>query len=448
MSRQREVTAMLRIARAKWFVTVDSFRGFDHRALAAEVVSQPPLQGVRLVILGDPAGVDSAIGYGALLARGRDDAPSRAAIDALRPHPDAVAEIVFTSGTTGEPKGALHTHNTLMAPQLAMAARLGLQAGTVLHMASTVAHQTGFLNGIRLPLQVHGTVVLQDVWSPDGFVQLVAQHRIEVSSGSATFLLDLLRSPALERHDLGSLRLFRCGGGPIPEPLVREAEARLPGLKVVRGWGQTENGVVTMTHPDDPLELRTASDGSVQAGMEIRVVDAQDRPLPVGAEGRLQCRGASMCVGYANDPGLLAASCSGDWFDTGDLAALVSDAAPRGPAIRITGRLKDIIIRGGENIPVSYVEDILFEDPRVQEAAIVGMPDERLGERACAFVICRPGATLDLAAMRQHLAAKGVAAPYWPERLELVAQFPRSANGKVQKAALRAQLRESAKASP
>lgn len=441
ISRRREVAAMLRIARAKWFVTVDSFRNFNYRSMAAELLAEPQLRHVRLVILGEIAGLAGALSYRDLLAGGRDDIPRRTAMVALRPDPDAVAEIVFTSGTTGDPKGALHTHNTLMAPQLAMAAKLKLREGVVLHMASTVAHQTGFLNGIRLPLQIGGTAVLQDVWSPEAFMCLVQKHRIEVSSGSATFLLDLLRSPTFAKQTLVSFRLFRCGGGPIPEQLVREAECRLPGLTVIRGWGQTENGVVTMTNPDDPLEVRVSSDGTVQPGMEIRIVDTGGRPVPVGGEGRLQCRGASMSIGYANDPSMLAASMSDDWFDTGDLAILVDDVTGQEPSIRISGRVKDIIIRGGENIPVNYVENILFEYPHILEAAVVGMPDERFGERACAFVVCRPGCMIDLEAMRQHLAAKGVAAPYWPERLEVVEQFPRTANGKVHKATLRAMLR-------
>lgn len=441
-SREREVANMLRIARARWVVTVDRFRGFDFASMYERLLSEgqgdAAVPRVVMVAGGGPE-VRIGVGYHELLGAGRDDAGARAQVDACRPHPDSVTEIVFTSGTTSDPKGAMHTHNTLLAPQLAMAARLRVMEGAVLHMASTVGHQTGFLNGIRLPVQIGGTAVLQDVWDPARFAALVEEYRIEVSGGSATFLLDVLRSHGLEGHDLSSLRIFRCGGGPIPVALVREAEARLPNLTVLRGWGQTENGVVTMTGLDDPLELRVETDGSVQPGMEVRIVDASDLPVPPGMEGRLQCRGASMCVGYANDPALLQASFTGGWFDTGDLAISILDDFKR-MYVRITGRAKDMIIRGGENIPVGYVENILFEDPRILEAAIVGMRDERLGERACAFVILRESCTLDLDDMRKFLAVKGVGAPYWPERLEVVKALPRAANGKVQKAALRAML--------
>lgn len=441
MSRERDVAVMLRISRARWIVTAARFRGFDHAAMFENLAASHGEGGLRIVVVeeGSSGTPRTGTSFGRLLASGRDDPGSRAAIDSLRPDPDSIAEIVFTSGTTADPKGVMHTHNTLLAPQLAMASRLRLQAGAVLHMASTVGHQTGFLNGIRLPMQIGGVGVLQDVWDPARFASLVEEHRIEVSSGSATFLLDVLRSPALDRHDLSSFRIFRCGGGPIPAALVREAEARLPGLTVVRGWGQTENGVVTMTHLDDPARLRTETDGTVQAGMQVRIVDASDACLPPGTEGRLQCRGASMCVAYANDPALLEACYHDGWFDTGDLAVGVEGEDGR-PYIRVTGRAKDIIIRGGENVPVSYVENILYEDPRIDEVAIVGMADDRLGERACAFAILREGSTLRLEEMKSFLAAKGVAAPWWPERLEVVAAFPRAANGKVNKAALRAIL--------
>lgn len=436
MSREREVAAMLRIARARWFIIPDQLRGFDHVEMARKVIHG---QAIRPIVIG--AKVADMIDYRAMLAAGRDSPATRATIDAFQPSPDALTEIVFTSGTTGDPKGVLHTHNTLLAPQLAMAQSLDLKAGSVLHMASTVAHQTGFLNGIRLPLQIGGTAILQDVWKGAAFAALVEQHRIEVSSGSATYLLDLLRSPELDRHDLSSLRVFRAGGGPIPIAVVSEAEQRLPHLIVLRGWGQTENGVVTLTRLDDPVETRASTDGQAQPGMEIRVVDAANLELPAGIEGRLQCRGASMSPGYANGPGLMDEFRVGDWFDTGDLATRDAKGT-----LRITGRAKDIIIRGGENIPVHYVENVLFEDPRVFEVAIVGMPDARLGERACAYIICRQGCTLDLNEMRQFLAGKGVASQYWPERLEQVETLPRTANGKVQKASLRAQLAAAADA--
>lgn len=433
MSRSREVATMLRISRARKLIIPQEFRGFDYVAMAEELLPGAPECSECIVV----GGVERSfgIGYQELLQQGTESQRARVRIGDLRPDANAIAEIVFTSGATGEPKGVIHSHNTLLAPQLAMERSLRLERGSILHIASTIAHQTGFLNGIRLPVQIGGTCVMQDVWNPNEFARLAAEHKIEVSSGSSTFLLDLLRCGGLDTYDLSSLRIFRCGGGPIPLALVKEAEQRLPALRVLRGWGQTENGVVTLTGVEDELAKRMETDGRPQPGMEIRVADAEHRVVPVGTEGRLQCRGAFLFLGYANSFELAEESYVGEWFDTGDLATVDSEGY-----VRITGRVKDIINRGGEKIPVHYVENVIFEDPRVLEVCIVGMPDVRLGERACAFVICRPGNTLTLHELCEFLLEKGVAAQYWPEHLKVVNSLPRTANGKIRKAALREQV--------
>ncbi len=429
MSRDREVTHMLRLSDAKVLVIPDTFRGHDYRAMAARLRGElPDLR--QVLVVGEPSS-NAEVSWQSFIAGALDDAPPAQ----LRPDANAVTEIVFTSGATGEPKGVMHTSNTIVAPQLALAASLQLTRDDVIHIASTIAHQTGFLNGVRLPIQLGATVVLQDVWNPQQMVEWIAQHRITVSSGSATFLLDLLRAKNLADCDLSSFRIFRCGGGPIPRALLREAREKLPHVGIHCGWGQTENAVVTLTRIGAPDDKLLNTDGCAQPGMAVRVVDDTNRLLPAGTEGRLQCRGPFMFVGYVKQEALTRENFDGEWFDTGDLATLDAEGF-----IRITGRLKDIIIRGGENIPVKYVEDTLYEDPRVQDAAIVGMPDPRLGERACAFVICRDGKSLDMQAMQDFLTERGVAKVYWPERLEIVDTLPRTANGKIRKADLRAQL--------
>jgi cyclohexanecarboxylate-CoA ligase len=426
MSRDREVAHMLKLSDAKLWVIPDQFRGFDYRAMATRLRTElPDLQNVMVV---GHAGADE-IGWDTFIAT------SHQPRDVPQPDANDVTEIVFTSGATGEPKGVMHTSNTIVAPQLALAASLQLKADDVIHIASTIAHQTGFLNGVRLPIQLGSTVVLQDVWNAEQMVEWIARHRITVSSGSATFLLDLLRAKNLAQCDLSSFRIFRCGGGPIPRALLREAREKLPHVGIHCGWGQTENAVVTLTRIGAPDGKLLNTDGCAQPGMAVRVVDDKNQLLPPGTEGRLQCRGPFMFVGYVKQDALTRECFDGEWFDTGDLATLDADGF-----IRITGRIKDIIIRGGENIPVKYVEDILYEDPRVQDAAIVGMPDPRLGERACAFVICREGQSLDMKGMQAFLGERGVAKVYWPERLEIVDSLPRTANGKIRKADLRTRL--------
>jgi len=429
MSRDREVAHMLRLSDAKLLIIPDLFRGHDYRAMAARVRSElPHLQYV--VVVGEPSAA-TEISWQAFMAAEKDGAPPAH----LRPDANDVTEIVFTSGATGEPKGVMHTSNTIVAPQLALAASLQLERDDVIHIASTIAHQTGFLNGVRLPIQLGATVVLQDVWNAEQMVEWIAEHRITVSSGSATFLLDLLRAKNLMQCDLSSFRIFRCGGGPIPRALLCEARDKLPHVGIHCGWGQTENAVVTLTRIGAPDDKLLNTDGCAQPGMEVRVVDGKNQLLARGTEGRLQCRGPFMFVGYVKQEALTRENFDGEWFDTGDLATLDAEGF-----IRITGRIKDIIIRGGENIPVKYIEDVLYENPHVQDAAIVGMPDPRLGERACAFVICREGKSLDMKSMQDFLAERGVAKVYWPERLEIVDSLPRTANGKIRKADLRAQL--------
>ena len=430
-SRDRELMQMLRLCDACLLVIPDEFRGHDYCAMAGRVRGAlPDLR--HVLVVGQPAS-EAEIAWGTFIAT------THAPIEPPRPHANdaanEVTEIVFTSGATGEPKGVMHTSNTIVAPQLALAASLQLTHSDVVHIASTIAHQTGFLNGVRLPIQLGSTVVLQEVWRAEQLVEWIARYRITVSSGSATFLLDLLRAKNLAQCDLSSLRIFRCGGGPIPRALLHEAREKLPQVAIHCGWGQTENAVVTLTRIGDPDEKILNTDGRAQPGMDVRVVDDRMQLLAPATEGRLQCRGPFMFVGYVKQEALTRENFDDEWFDTGDLATLDAEGY-----VRITGRLKDIIIRGGENIPVKYVEDMLYEDARVRDAAIVAMPDPRLGERACAFVICREGQSLNRHDMQAFLSGRGVAKVYWPERLEIVRELPRTANGKIRKADLRARL--------
>ena len=374
--RDRELAFMLRLAESRLLAIPRRFRNYDHLALALRLKPEIPSLSHILVLDGEaPAGT---LSWDEFIATSWEERVDPATLVPMRPSPDAVTELVFTSGTTGDPKGVLHTHNTLAAPVIAIADVLGLSADSVLHMTSTFGHQTGFLGGIRLPLQLGATVVYQDVWDPAVFLELIEKHRITISNGGPTFLQDMLHCSDLARRDLSSFRIFRCGGAPIPRVLIREAREKLPHMSVHSAWGQTENAFVTITRPGDPEDKVVETDGSPQRGMEIRTVDADDRPLPAGSEGRLQCRGAFLFVGYAKRPDLTLAAYDGDWFDSGDLATIDAEGF-----VRITGRSRDIIIRGGENIPVAYVENILYEDPRIAAVAVVGMPDARLGEKAC-----------------------------------------------------------------
>jgi cyclohexanecarboxylate-CoA ligase len=432
--RERELEFMIGLARSRVVVVPAQFRGFDHPAMIDRLRPRLPDLEHILVVDGEPG--QGTTSWQDFVATRWADRRDPAQLPALRPDPNDVTLLIFTSGTTGEPKGVMHTHNTVVAANHPLPARLGIDADSVIHMASTLAHLTGFLYGARLPVQNGAAAVLQDVWDPARFVELVEQHRITYTSAATPFLHDTVFAPNLAEHDVTSLTRFCCMGAPIPRAIVCEARLRLPGTVVLGGWGQTENGLVTLGIPGDPDEKLIDTDGYPWPGMQLRVVDAEGVPAPAGTEGRLQVRGPFLFVGYAERLELTRAQFTDGWFDTGDLARLDAEGY-----LTISGRTKDVIIRGGEDIPVAYVENVLYENPKVEAVAVVAVPDPRLQERACACVVLRTGAAeFTLEELREFLHAKGVARPYWPERLEILSELPRTASGKIRKFRLRDRL--------
>ena len=344
--------------------------------------------------------------------------------------PNRVHEVIFTSGTTGEPKGVMHTPNTVLAIIYPVIERLALSERDVVLMSSTFAHQTGYLYGYCMTFMLGATGVWLDVWNAPEAARLIAAEGVTFTMGATPFLQDLTYVTTKARLD--SLRVFISAGAPIPRPLVRDARARL-GCAISPGWGMTENGLVTCNGLRDAEEKVFTTDGHPLAGMELRVVDEAGRSLPPRAEGDLLVRGPSQFVGYFKRPDFTRESYAADgWFRTGDRAML-----DREGFLSITGRSKDLIIRGGENIPVAEVESLLFAHPKVAGVAIVGMPDPRLQERACAFIIPKAGETVTLAEVVAYLEAKQLARQKFPERVELVTEFPMTPSGKIQKFRLR-----------
>ncbi len=425
--RERELSFMLSLAESKLLVLPGFFRGYDYRPMAEKLRQVvPSLQQVFFV------GGEGADGFSRLLENASPGAMAR--LQDLRPCADDVCQILFTSGTTGEPKGVVHTSNTLWADVRARVARLKLGADDVFFMPSPLAHQTGFLVGILMPILVQGTSVLQDVWHGDRAVPIIRNEAATITMASTPFLLDLTEAVEREGGELPSFRIFIAGGAPIPRSLVRRANARL-GAAIVSIWGMTECGASTATDIDDPVDVSSETDGRPNAGAEIRVVDQAGNVLPAGSEGNLQVRAAGNFVGYLKRPKLYSVDQDG-WLDTGDLGVINEHGY-----VRITGRTKDVIIRGGENIPVVEIEHLLFEHPAVAAVAIVPYPDERLGERSCAFVVLKPGCDLTMPAMVEFLNARHCAKNYLPERLEIVPEMPRTPSGKIQKYVLREMVR-------
>jgi len=416
--REREMAFMLHQAETKVLVIPREYRGFRYEPMADAIRAKLPALEHVLVV-----GGEGGSAFEHLL-----DSDGRFA--ASRPGPDDVIEILYTSGTTGEPKGVMHTSNTLYSNVLPYAARLGLDRNDTVLMASPLAHQTGFMYGIVMPIALGGKVVFQDIWNAAKAADLIAAQRATFTMAATPFLSDLTDEAARRPATVASLRTFLSAGAPIPRALVRRATEHL-GANIISAWGMTENGAVTTTRIGDPPDKTFETDGCPMDGMEIRVVDEQGAPLPANAEGRLQTRGPSNFVGYLKHPEWYATDADG-WFETGDLARIDGDGY-----VRITGRTKDVIIRGGENIPVVEIEGLIYQHPSIQEVALVAMPDARLGERACAFAVLREDATLTFPELIDFLQQRRLARNYLPERLEIVEAMPKTPSGKIQKVVLR-----------
>jgi cyclohexanecarboxylate-CoA ligase len=435
--RARELGFMLKHGGAKAIIAPKRYRGFDHEAMIEGL--RGGLTDLRHVVIVGGGGDND---FDRLLTEPewerQEGAEARLARD--RPSPDEITQLIYTSGTTGEPKGVMHSANTLFSNIAPYAERLRLGADDVVFMGSPMAHQTGFMYGLMMPIWLRGSAVLIDIWSARRGAELIRAERATFTMASTPFLTDLSRAVEEIGLPVPSLRSFLCAGAPIPGPLVQYARKAL-GAKVVSAWGMTENGAVTLIHLDDDDERAFNTSGCPLPGVEIRTVDWGGAPVGAGVEGRLFVRSCSNFGGYLHRPQWNATDAQG-WFDTGDLAIIDAKGY-----VKITGRSKDVIIRGGENIPVVEVETLLYKHPAVAQVAIVAYPDERLGERACAVIAPKAGQSLTFAEMIAFLTEQNLARPYMPEKLLLRAEMPTTPSGKIQKFRLREIVREELAAS-
>ncbi len=445
--RRREMQFILDRVASRVCIVPGEFRGFDHSAMLAGLRADLPNLRHAFVCGGTGAVPDGLEPFEPFFCDTRwEDKHPAAELDARRPDPGDPAQIMFTSGTTGEPKGVVHSHHTMDVGLRGVSEPLDLTADDVVLMFSPLGHQTGYLYGMCMPLKYGMKLVLQDAWDPETMLRLVGDERVTWTMGTTTFVLDACAAAARNpQADLSSLRYFTCGGAPVPPKAVTEARARL-GTSLVAVWGMTEVGVCTTTRPGDSDELVCSSDGTPVDWAELRIVDGDGADVPDGVEGRLLVRTASQHLTYHGRPDLYAAGFPegtlAGWFDTGDLARRASGPGRSGTggSIRITGRSKDLIIRGGENIPVAEVEAGLINHPLVHEVAVVAVPDDRLGEKVCAVVVPAGAEPPTLPDLRAHLERLGMAKPYWPERLVIKDALPKTASGKTQKFALREEL--------
>ncbi len=419
--RERELSFMLRESAARVLFVPRVFRGRNYAAMAAGLRSELPALEHLIVLDGDPPTGE--------LAR---ELPG--------PRPDQIAQLLFTSGTSGEPKGALHRHDALMRAADHHIDHFGLSGDDVIYVPSPLAHQTGFLYGMWIAIRLGAPQVLQEVWDADVGLDAMRRFGVTFVQAATPFLADLTRvAEDLGRGWVGvkSLRTFVATGAAIPRELARRAREVLD-AEVGGAWGTTESCLGCAFAPGDAAERAWGTDGRALSGVQLRVVDDSGAALAPGEEGNFEVHTDCLFVGYLNRPALTAEAVTEDgWYRTGDLARIDAHGY-----VRITGRVKDVINRGGEKVPVAEIEQLLHAHPAVRDVAIVAMPDERLGERACAFVVSGDGPELDFESMLEYLDSHRVSKTYWPERLELVESLPRTPSGKIQKYVLRAQARE------
>jgi acyl-CoA synthetase len=347
--------------------------------------------------------------------------------------------IVYTSGTTSRPKGCVHTFNTYCSGARALITPFGYTEDDVQFGPSPVAHTTGLVTSVLVPLLAGASTHLMAEWDPARGIDEIQRFGCTAAVSATTFLHGLLSEYDAERDNLSTLRLWTCAGAPIPSAVVERANATLPDLTVLSLYGRSENLVTTSCSVDDDPSRALTSDGAALPGVEVKIVDSDGNSAPPGTEGDIAYRGPSHMIEYLGNPEETAALFTPDGFSrSGDLGVMTDDGY-----VRVTGRLKDIVIRGGMNISVREIEDMLAEHPALQASACVGMPDERLGERVCCFVVTAAGQdTPTVEDLRQFLLGHGMAIQKTPERVVAVKSLPMTATGKVLKHVLRKDIEQ------
>ena len=418
--RANELMHNLGLTEAKALFVPDVYRGFSHSDLASRIASD--LSHDLLPVVID--------------VTDNDEQGPNAWLDRLGEWPDTlcgrtpdaadVSVVLFTSGTEGKPKAVMHTEQTLNSNVRGVWRLFEMGNDETVWMPSPVGHSSGFGYGIRIALLHGATLVLQDRWDPLEAVKIVEQERPTYTLAATVFLTDILEVAQQRASDLSSLRVFGCGGAPVPAEVVTAAADQ--GIKVLRLYGQSETQVNTLNRPSSPLRKQIDTDGKATEGFAIEIRDDNGAVLPAGVEGELCVTGPGMSVGYYKDPERTRQKFRDGWAHTADVAIMDEDGY-----VTIIGRQSDIIIRGGLNIAPREIEETIEQLEGVSKIVIIGLPHRRLGEYACACVVASETGAPSLKAICAHLKANGYAAYKLPERLEVLDELPATASGKIQR---------------
>jgi len=421
----REVGFILQQSRARVFITVERFGHVDMLGNLEQV--RPSLDALELVfVLGDPPGD----------ARPLSDLTDHSPIaEPYRVDPSEPALVIYTSGTTAEPKGVVHSHRTMGFETRQLAGLMSSTAPPIL-VGAPLAHAIGMLSGLLIPLWNRQAVHLIDVWDAGRVLAIMLEDQISAGMGSTIFLTSLLDHPDYTAEHAALMPVSGLGGSPVPAAVGERAAAL--GIASYRSYGSSEHPSITGCRFDEPAEKRIYTDGRPMEGNEIRLVDDDERDVATGEPGEVWSRGPECFLGYTNPELTQKVFRDDDWYATGDVGVLDPDGY-----LTIVDRKSDIIIRGGSNVSAAEVEEVLLHMPGVAEVALVAAPNERLGEHGCAFVRSLPGATAPtLLEVKDAMEHAGLARQKWPEEVRAIDEFPRSAAGKIQKFVLRQQLRD------
>ena len=434
----REIGFIVRQTKAKALIVPDAWRGHDYLERVEAAGEMPDLH--RLIVVGDKV-PEGAIAWNDLAKHQGTDYPKPVGVA------DEVALIIYTSGTTSDPKGVKHTHNTMLCDLTALRAA-GAPAAQPVGTGQVVGpnlcvfpagHIAGFLAMLR-PVLYGSETVFMDQWIAEDGVKLIQQHKITSSVGTPIFLSSLMKAAEDTGADISSLQRFGLGASAITPENVRWTDKL--GFPSARVYGMTEHTVIS-AGGDDSFEKRAYTDGQITPRNQVRILDEEDHDLPVGEAGEIASLGPRLFVGYVDQR--LDQDCflPGGWFKTGDIGRMDEDGY-----LTITDRKKDIIIRGGENISSKEIEDILATMPGIVESAVTAMPDPEMGERVCAFVVAQAGVTITLEDVGAHFRGLGITRQKTPERVVQLDDLPRTPSGKVKKIDLRATLLAPAAAAP
>ena len=435
----RELGFIMRQTGAKALIVPDAWRGHDYLERVRQAGDMPALK--HLMVIG-PNRPPGAVDFDALRAETATDYPRGQA------QADDVCCIIYTSGTTSDPKGVKHTHNTQLcdinaaraapAPDLVAQAGAPIGDGPVLSVFPA-GHIASWLGMLR-PFRDGGAAVCMDQWVPEEAVKLIETYKISASTGTPIFLSTIMKAAEATGADISSLKRFGLGASAVTPENIRWTDQL--GFPSGRTYGMTEHPVVSTAAPTDNFERRANTDGLITPRNQVKIVDDNDAEVPVGQTGEVCTLGPRLFVGYVDQELDRQAFLPGGWYKSGDIGRMDDQGY-----LTITDRKKDIIIRGGENISAKEVEDMMATIPGVVESAVTAMPDKEMGERVCAFVVVQPGVALTLAKVDAHFRKIGATRQKTPERVIIVDDFPRTPSGKIKKVDLRAQLKAESEAS-